>query len=92
MAAPKYFMDIINDNPDYQRVVNYRIRPKSVNTNENPDDRPNVLMVVLRAIAEGLVPSPKYKGDNLPQEEFMYLVILPQGFISDGITQPLLEC
>jgi hypothetical protein len=76
---PTYFMDIIYDNPEYPPEVNYRIFRKSVDPSGNPNDARNIITLIAYYFLEGKVPTPG------TQEEFMYLVMLPQGFISDGI-------
>jgi hypothetical protein len=61
-----------------------RIFPKSIDPTGNPNDVRNVRTVVERCLQQGLVPTPNYKGAG-SQEQFYYIVMLQQGFISDAV-------
>ena len=78
MNKPKYFMDIIYDDPNYQPVQNYQLFTKAADPSGNPDDVHNVQTVVINCINTGLVPTPAYKNDGTV-EQFMYVVLAPQG-------------
>jgi hypothetical protein len=86
MNPPKYFMDIIYDDPAYPSDPNYRVYTREAAPNQNPNNNRSAMGVIMNCIQKGLVPTPDYKGAGT-QEQFMYVIMVPAPILSDPNNQ-----
>jgi hypothetical protein len=62
--------------------IMFNLQAQMFNSTVRPTNKANLQDLIAKCFGRGLIPTPNYKGTSNPQENFIYMVVAPQGIIT----------